>query len=194
MNLKPLTDYIKKHISLTEAEEAILAEHVTYRKYQKGQYVVQQGDVCRHESFILSGCLRMYHLDEAGLEHIIMFSIENWWSGDIGSFITKSPADFNVQCLETTEVLQFSYDNLEKIYKLIPKYERFMRLIIQNAFVSSQKRIVRDFSLPAKERYLIFRDQYPLIEQRVPQYMIASYLGITKEFLSKIRSRLISEQ
>ena len=122
-----------------------------------------------------------------------MFAIENWWTADLGSFITQEPADYNVQCLENTKVAQFSFEALELLFAEIPRLERFFRIIIQKAFVASQKRVVRDLSLPAKERYLIFRKQYPDIEQRVPQYMIASYLGITKQFLSKIRAELTTE-
>ena len=122
-----------------------------------------------------------------------MFAIENWWTADLGSFIEQSPADYNVQCLEKSVLAQLSYDDLEQLYLQIPKLERFFRIIIQKAYVATQKRLINNLSLPAKERYLQFLDQYPLIEQRVPQYMIASYLGITKEYLSKIRSQITAE-
>ena len=112
----------------------------------------------------------------------------------MGSFITQTPADFNIQCIENTELAMFSYDIIEELYTEIPKLERFFRQIIERAFVASQKRIVRNFALTAKDRCRDFRNQYPKIEQRIPQYMIASYLGITKEFLSKIKSQLILEQ
>jgi len=194
MNSKPLIDYITSYIDLTSDEQETLLKNVIHRKYLKGQYVVQHGDVCKHESFVVKGCLKTFYIDNEGQEHIVMFAIENWWTGDLGSFITQTPADYNVQCLENTELLQFSYEKLEQSYLLIPKLERFFRIIIQNAFVASEKRIIRNFSLPARDRYLKFREQYPQIEQRVPQYMIASYLGITKEFLSKIRSQMITEQ
>ncbi|HTJ53030.1 MAG TPA: Crp/Fnr family transcriptional regulator [Cyclobacteriaceae bacterium] len=194
MNARPLLDYVAKHITLTAAEESIVLGKVNFRKYLKGQYVVQQGDVCKYESFVLSGCLKTSYTNNEGQEHIVMFAVENWWTADLGSFITQTPADYNIQCLENTEVIQFSYDNLEQLYVEVPKLERLFRIILQKAFVASEKRIVQSFSLPAKERYLKFREQYPQLEQRVPQYMIASYLGITKEFLSKIRNQLIAEQ
>ncbi|TGV00380.1 Crp/Fnr family transcriptional regulator [Flavivirga rizhaonensis] len=189
-----LLDYINKHVSLTEAEEEVLLSKVIYRTYLKGQFIVQQGDVCKYECFVLSGCTKTFHVDNEGQEHIVMFSIEDWWTADMGSFITQTPADFNVQCLEKTELIMFSYDVIEDLYAAIPKLERFFRQIIQKAFVASQKRIIRSFSLTAKDRYIYFRNQYPKIEQRIPQYMIASYLGITKEFLSKIKSDLIFKQ
>ena len=133
-------------------------------------------------------------MNKKGQEHTVMFSVEDWWTSDLGSFITQTPADFNVQCLENTELIQFTFENLEELYTSIPKLERFFRKIIERAFVASQKRIIKNFSLAAKEHYLIFKETYPEIEQRIPQYMIASYLGITKEFLSKIKTQLIHDQ
>lgn len=194
MNIEPLLKYISNYIDLTHNDIAILESKITVRKYLKGQYIVQQGDICKYGCFVLSGCTKTFYIDKEGQEHILMFSIEDWWTSDMGSFITQTPADFNVQCLENSELVMFSYDIIEDLYRDIPKLERFFRQIIERAFVASQKRIVRNFSLSAKEQYLYFRDQYPLIEQRIPQYMIASYLGITKEFLSKIKSQLILEQ
>ncbi|MEA1787695.1 Crp/Fnr family transcriptional regulator [Arenibacter sp. GZD96] len=188
-----LLSYIKRYIELTDEEIAVLPEHVKIRTYLKGQYIVQQGDVCKYESFIISGCAKTFFIDTEGNEHVVMFAIENWWTADLGSFITQEPADYNVQCLEKTTVAQFTHESLELLYTQIPQLERFFRIIIQKAYVASQKRIVRNFSLTAKERYLIFRNRYRDIEQRVPQYLIASYLGITKQFLSKIRAELISE-
>ena len=194
MNNKPLLDYIKKYIDLTSEEEILLLSKINIRTYLKNQYIVQQGDVCKNVNFIITGCTKTFYMDTEGQEHIVMFSIEDWWTSDLGSFITQKPADFNVQCIENTQLIQFSYDNLEELYIEIPKFERLFRKIIERAFVASQKRIVRNFSLDAKERYKIFKTTYPRIDQRVPQYMIASYLGITKEFLSKIKSQLINEQ
>ncbi|MDC6390559.1 Crp/Fnr family transcriptional regulator [Maribacter sp. PR1] len=186
-----LLSYIKRYINLTEQEITVLSEHVKIRTYLKGQYIVQQGEVCKYESFVISGCAKTFFIDTEGNEHVVMFAIENWWTADLGSFITQEPADYNVQCLEKTTVAQFSHESLELLYAQIPQLERFFRIIIQKAYVASQKRIVRNFSLTAKERYLNFRKQYRDIEQRVPQYLIASYLGITKQFLSKIRAELI---
>ncbi len=191
---QPLLRYINRYIPLTKSEEDKLLAKVTYRKYLKNQYIIQQGDICKYECFVISGCTKTFHLDTEGQEHIVMFSIEDWWTSDMGSFITQTPADYSVQCIENTEVIQFSYDNIEAIYDQIPRLERFFRQIIERAFVASQKRIVRSFSLTAKEQYLYFKKQYPKIEQRIPQYMIASYLGITKEFLSKIKSQIVLDQ
>jgi CRP-like cAMP-binding protein len=194
MDIKPFFDYIKQYIELTPEEESILLSKIKVKKYLKGQFVVQNGDVCKYENFVLSGCLKTFYIDNEGQEHIVMFAIENWWTADLGSFITQAPADLNVQCVENSELVQIHHNDLEQLYLDIPKLERFFRIIIQKAFVAAQQRIVRNFSLPAADRYIQFRQQYPKIEQRVPQYMIASYLGITKEFLSKIRSQHTAEK
>jgi len=193
MKHQALLDYINKHVNLTAVEEAFLTSKVSHRKYLKGQYIVQQGDICKYECFVISGCTKTFFVDEEGQEHIVMFAIEDWWASDLGSFITQTPADFSVQCIENTDFIMFSNDDIEDLYSEIPKLERFFRLIIERAFVASQKRLIRNFSLSAKDRYLYFKKQYPKIDQRIPQYMIASYLGVTKEFLSKIKGQLLLE-
>ncbi len=188
--MEVLVDHIAKTISLTEEERSQLMSKLTNRRYLKGQYIGQEGDITRILSFIRKGTVRTFYLDASGSEHIISFGIENWWVGDLGSLIEQKPADYNVQCLEDTEVIQISNEDLQSLYITIPKLERFFRILIERAYVSTQKRIVRKQSLPAKERYILFLEHYPEIASRVPQYMIASYLGITKEFLSQIRSQI----
>jgi CRP-like cAMP-binding protein len=191
---QPLIDYIKRIVELSAEEEKILLSSVKTRRYLKGQYMLQQGDVCSISAFVLKGCTKTFYLDDQGQEHVIMFSIEDWWTSDLASFITQTPSDFNVQCLENTEVVLFPYETHDQLLEEVPILERFFRKIVERALVASQKRVVRNLSMSARDRYLYFRKQYPKIEQRVPQYLIASYLGITKEFLSKIKSQLIQEQ
>ena len=144
-------NYINKFVLLTKEEETILLSKVSHRKYLKGQYVVQQGDVCKYSGFVISGCTRTFYVNDEGQEHIVMFSAENWWASEIGSFVAQTSSDYNVQCIEETELIQLSYIDQEELFKEIPKLERFFRLILEKAFVSSQKRIVRNFSLTAKE-------------------------------------------
>ncbi len=186
-------NYIKQHIQLTPAEESILQTKTKNRNYLKGQYISQGGDVSKNHTYIESGKVRTFYLDDNGNEHIVAFGIENWWVGDLGSLISQTPADFSVQCLENTQVIQISCIDLQELYRDVPKIERLFRLIIQKAYVNAQKRIVRNFALSARDRYLLFLEEYPIIAQRVPQYMIASYLGITKEFLSHIRNQIAKE-
>ena len=150
MNNKPLLDYVKKYIDLTLEEEILLLSKINIRTYLKNQYIVQQGDVCKSVNFIITGCTKTFYMDAEGQEHIVMFSIEDWWTSDLGSFITQEPADFNVQCIENTQLIQFRYYNLEELYIEIPKFERLFRKIVERAFVASQKRIIRNFSLTPK--------------------------------------------
>ncbi|MCP4483839.1 MAG: Crp/Fnr family transcriptional regulator [Flavobacteriaceae bacterium] len=193
MHYSSFLNYINKYIDLTEKEIAFLRSNTNYKKYLKGHYIVQQGAVCKHTNFIISGCTKNFYVDQQGQEHIVTFAIENWWSADLSSFITQTPSDFNVKCIEATEVIQFTYQNQDEIFQNIPKMETLFRKLLEKALVSSQKRIVNNFSLSAKDQYLYFKKQFSTIEQRVPQYMVASYLGITKEFLSKIKTELAKD-
>lgn len=190
---KKILDYIKTFVELTPKEEAFLLSKITYRKYLKNQYLVQSGDTCNAVSFVLSGCIKTFFLNTVGQEHVVVLAVEDWWTSDIESFLYQKPAEFNVQCLEDSEVIQLKYEDLEELYTMIPNFESFWRKIMEKAYVSCQKRILRNFTLTAKERYLLFKNSYANIEQRIPQYLVASYLGITKEFLSKIKSQLAKE-
>ena len=192
--VQPLLNYITNSIILQSEEEEELISELKERSYLKGQYLVQQGDVCKYLSFVTKGCLKTFHVDKDGQEHIIRFSLENWWVADMGSYVSGEEADCSVQCLESTDVLQLSWEALQRLYEKIPSFEKLFRLIYQNAFVHAEKRITNSLSLTAKERYLFFQSRYPHIEQRVPQYMIASYLGVTKQYLSEIRNQIIHEQ
>ena len=185
--MEAFTEYIKRYIPLSESEEELIYSKLTSKTYKKGQYLVQGGVICKYQNFIISGTVRTFYIDHKGNEHIVNFGIENWWAADLGSFITQRPADFHVQCIQETNVIQLSYTASQQLYDELPKMERFFRIIIQKAYVKTQQRLVQSHSLTAQERYAQFCKDYPRIEQRVPQYMVASYLGITKEFLSTIR-------
>lgn len=190
METQALITYIQNKISLSEADIAVLNETVIIRDYIKGQYLLQQGDICRYSAFILSGCAKTFLLDDDGNEHVLNFAVEDWWCGDIASYVRQTPADYNIQFLENTKVVLFPKEKEEELFEKIPKLERFFRLISEGGLIATQKRIVRGFSMTAKEHYIYFSKQYPHIEQRIPQYMLASYLGITKEFLSKIKKQI----
>ncbi len=187
---KLLLDNIRRHITLTPEEEAFFVSLLQHRRIRKRQYLIQEGDVCKYETFVIKGCLRAYSVDENGQEHIIQFAEEDWWVGDMYSFTTREPAIFNVDALEDSEVLQLSFENQEELFKTYPKFERFFRIIVQNGFISLQRRVIANMSKPAEERYLDFANRYPSILNRVPQHQVASYLGITPEFLSRIRKQV----
>lgn len=190
MSYDSLLNYINRHIPLTSREIEIVKSLTRIKKVRKRQFIVEQGETAQFENFVVEGCFRCYHTDEKGTEHVIQFAVEEWWITDLHSFLSRASANFSVDAIEPSMLIQFEYDNLQKLYREIPKFERFFRLIIQNAFIASQKRIIDSYSKDAEKRYLDFRNRYPDIESRVPQYMIASYLGISPEFLSKIRQRM----
>lgn len=188
--MEKLFQHITQYAPLSPHEKETIASKVSQRKFLKGQFVVQAGDVCSHQSYVLSGCLKSFSIDDEGQEHIVSFALENWWTGDLGSFITQNPADYHVQCIEASELIQFSSHNMEVLFSEVPALERFFRITIQNAYVAAQRRVVDGMSFNAKEKYLHFEAKYPELIQRVPQYLIASYLGITPQFLSKIKRQL----
>ena len=194
MDISLLIQHINKKIKLSEKDISFITEQLNAETFKKGDFLLEQGDLCKHSSYVLKGCLKMYHTDKDGDEHIVSFAIEDWWAGDLASFISGSPADYSVKCLENSTVVHFSHETYGLLYAKVPLFEKFFRELISNAYVHSQKRIIHNFSLTAKERYVKFRKKYPQFEQRVPQYLIASYLGITKEFLSKTRKEITFEK
>ncbi|AXY75709.1 Crp/Fnr family transcriptional regulator [Paraflavitalea soli] len=181
---------IARFIQLTPEETDRFTSVLKPRTLRKRQYLVQAGDVFRYECFVNKGSLRTYHVDNNGQEHIVMFAFEDWWTGDMYSFLSGQPALYNVEALEDVELLLIEKSQLEQLYIDIPKFDRFFRVLLQNAYISMQRRISDNMSLTAEERYLDFINRYPHFEQRLSQKQIASYLGITPESLSRIRRQM----
>jgi CRP/FNR family transcriptional regulator, anaerobic regulatory protein len=190
MDVELLFQSLEKHVTLTEKERELIVGAVRERKVKKNQFLVHEGAVQKCTNFLNIGSMRTYFIDSTGQEHIVQFAIEGWWISDLQSFIMQVPATFHVQAIEDCEILELPFENLQSLYETVPKMERYFRIITQRAFVSFQQRIVQNISMSAEERYLAFREKYPKIELRIPQRLIASYLGISAEFLSKIKSRL----
>jgi CRP-like cAMP-binding protein len=184
---------VSRHITLTAEEEARFTSILKKKTLRKKQYLLQAGDVCRYECFVNKGCLRTYLVDEKGQEHIVQFGIEEWWIGDMYSFITGQPGLYHIDALEDSELLLIEKPQWEKMFVEIPKFERFFRILLQNAFVSMQRRIAENMSLSAEERYTNFLQRFPQFEQRLPQRQIASFLGITPESLSRIRKQMMEK-
>lgn len=181
---------IGRHIALSDSEQAYFLSLLHSKKLRRRQYLLQEGDVSRYENFIAKGCLRAYEVTPNGQEHVIQFGIEDWWIGDMYSFLTETPSKLNIDALENSEILQISKASLELLYQEVPKFERFFRLIIQNAFIATQQRLLSNLTDNASARYLEFLKKYPRIEQRVSNVQIASYLGMSPETLSRIRKQL----
>lgn len=188
--LHALVGTLGKYVSLTQDEIQVIASLFSFRTFRKRQYILQEGEINRHETFIVKGATRTYEVDEKGQEHIVQFGLEDWWIGDLYSFLTETPSQYNIDCIEDTEVFQITKPNLEVLYEKVPKMERHFRIIIQNAFIASTHRVASSLAKSAADRYLDFIAQYPQIEQRVPNHQIASYLGITPQSLSRIRSQV----
>lgn len=186
--IEPLLDYFQKLIPLNAQGKRLVTDFFKPRLYRKRQYVLQNGDICNQFNFVVRGCLKMYKIDEQGNTHILQFATENWWLADIGSFHGRKPSELNIEALEDTMVLQISYDNLLTLYTTAPKFDRIFRVLIENSFVSLQNRLLQYISSTAEERYLSFLQTYSHLTNRIPQTQIAAFLGITPEFLSRLRS------
>ncbi|HYF30323.1 MAG TPA: Crp/Fnr family transcriptional regulator [Chitinophagaceae bacterium] len=185
-----LLSYITRYIQLTDDETAFLVSLLKVKQLRRRQYLLQAGDINKYECFVNSGCLRAYLIDEKGQEHVTQFAIEEWWISDMHSYLTQTPSAYHIDALEDSELVVIDRPNYELLLERIPKFEKMFRIILQNAFIAQQQRIVQNISLPAHERYLSFVQKYPKFEQRLPQHQIASYLGITPESLSRIRKQL----
>ena len=179
---------VAKHISLNEEETAYFVSLLRYQEVAKREFILKEGQTCKTISFVVSGTLRAYYLDKEGRESTIMFAIADWWITDMYCFINRKPAMLNIEALENSHIFQLEKDDLEKLYVSVPKFERFFRIIMQNAYTREQLRVIQNLSLTAEERYDNFLVKYPQIVKQVTQKQIASYLGITPEFLSAIRA------
>lgn len=184
-----LYNHINKFIDLSSDEQEILASLLKSFSFKKKAYLHEVGDICRANYFVVKGCLRLYFVDIKGAEQTTQFAIENWWISDLTSFIFQKPSDFYIQAAEQTEVIAIEHRHYDEMLAKIPKLEKYFRSIYQKLHQASQIRIKYLYSQTAEERYTNFNKLFPEFVQRVPQYMLASYLGFTPEFLSKIRAK-----
>ena len=182
---------INKHIALEKPEEEYVVSLLQTRSIKAKKSILSTGEVCKYSIFVTKGCLRGYTIDKNGFEHVLTFAPVDWWIADMYSLITQNPGVLNIQALEDTEVLLLSKADQEELYKKIPKFERFFRILSEKSLVAFQHRIVDSLSLSAEERFLKFCRIYPSLINSLPQKQIAAYIGVTPEFLSKMRTQLL---
>jgi CRP-like cAMP-binding protein len=180
---------ISRHISLTNHEKSYFLSLLKEKKVVKKELTLQQQQACKEINFVQTGILRAFHMDTTGKESTIMFAVSDWWITDMYCFINQKPAMLTIEALEDSSVLQLQKDHLDGLYHKVPKFERFFRIMMQNAYIREQLRTIENLSLPAEERYYNFLQKYPEAVKRIRQKQIASYLGITPEFLSLIKSK-----
>jgi CRP-like cAMP-binding protein len=188
-----ITNYVSRYIALTEGEKTYYTSLLRIKKVKKKQFIVQPDFVCTHRSYILKGAMRAYLIDGNGQEHTVSFGIEDWWIADFNSYIFQQPATLFVEAMEDSTLIQISFEHEQQLLEKLPKFEKFYRILAQNGYAYLQRRILSDISLNASERYEHFMAKYPLIAARIPQYALASYLGISHELLSKIRNKRVKK-
>ncbi len=184
-----LIEYIKRYVNISETEIDLFKSYLKPRILKKKEFLLKEGQVCKSRYFITKGCIRLYYIDNKGNEQIIHFGIDNWWITDYESLIKKIPSKLYIQATENTELLELPQEKFDELCQKLPKTERLFRKIMEKTYIASQKRIEYMFSLSGEELFNDFISTNPEFTQRVPQYMIASYLGMSPEFVSKIKGK-----
>lgn len=185
---------VSESIGITEEEFDFCKTLFQPKKLRKKRFLLGEDDVCKYTAFVEKGLLRSFIIDEKGAEHILQFSLEGWWVADLSSFLTGEPSKFNIEALEDCELLLITKPSWDLLLAKIPSFERYFRILIENNLIVTQKRLIASFSDTAEEKYQKLLQNFPHILQRVPQHMIASYLGITRETLSRVRGQIASRK
>lgn len=186
-----ILENISKHITLTAQEQEFFLSKTETHFYKSKSILLQAGTTCIHSYFVNSGILRSFSINDTIVEHVMSFACEGWWIGDMYSLLSQKPGNLFIEVIEDAEVLLLSKENQELLYLEIPKLERFFRILTENSLVANQERLMDNLSLSAEERFEKFCKKYPTLLLKVPQKQIASYIGVTPEFYSKMKSRLL---
>lgn len=194
MSYELLEQHVKKLVSFSAEELKSFSRSFYSRKVVKKDFLLRQGDICRFEGFVARGCFRLFAIDHEGNENVLYFAIRDWWVTDVDSFVSQTPAHLSIQALEDSEVLLINKIDKEHLYDEIPKVEKLFRIMTQKTLVSLQRRLIRNHSFTAEYRYRHFVSTYPEIAQKLTNLQIAAYLGITHEFVSKIRKKISQEK
>jgi len=185
-----IVTFFDSYVPLTAEEKNDLSSWVKERKMKRKEFFLEEGQVCHHYGFVVSGCLRTYAVDDSGKEHNLQFAAEQDWVVDLSSFYSDKPGKLYIETLEPAHLLLLEKNDVIQLYKRYPKFVRYFKVIFENKFVEMQNRVLQNISSTAEERYLAFLEQYPRLSNRLPSVHIASYLGVTPEFLSKVRKDL----
>lgn len=186
-----ILDNISKIVDLTPDEEQRLRSRLETKQFKAKSIILHAGEVCKYSYFVNSGLLRSFTINDHIVEHVLSFACEGWWIGDMYSLLSQKPGNLFVEVLEDAEVVLLSKENQEILYQEIPKLERFFRILTENSLVANQERLMDNLSLSAEERFEKFCKKYPTLIQKVQQKQIASYIGVTPEFFSKMKSKLL---
>lgn len=184
---------IEKIISLTDEEKELILSKIELKHYKAKTVLLQAGEIAKYSYFVKSGILRSFNINDNIVEHVLQFACEDWWIGDMYSLISQKPGNLFIEVLEDAEVAQLSKENQEELYHQIPKLERFFRILTENSLVAHQERLMDNLSLSAEERFEKFCLKYPTLIQKVPQKHIASYIGVTPEFFSKMKAKMLKK-
>lgn len=187
-----LKKHIRKFVSISDADYDAIISYFKIIDVRKKQNLLLEGNICHANYFVVKGCLRLFFINEKGVEQTVQFALENWWLADYTSFSSQKPSDYYIQAIEKSEVLAIDFLSQEKMLKEFPQMDRYFRFIHQRAHAAYQFRIRSLYSASREELYHQFNKLYPQFVQRIPQYLLASYLGFTPEYLSEIRNRRIS--
>ncbi|TAD98097.1 MAG: Crp/Fnr family transcriptional regulator [Bacteroidetes bacterium] len=191
MNFSSIDQNVAKHIALNQEEIDFFHGLLQHKKVKRKQMILQEGDFCKDSFFVVEGCLRSFSIDKNGFEHILNFAPPNWWISDLYSLFSQKPCILNIESIENSQIILFSRENQEKLFAEIPKFERFFRIIAEKSLVSHQQRLLDNLSLTAEERYENFCKRYPSLIDGLAQKYIAAYIGVTPEFFSKMRSKIL---
>jgi CRP/FNR family transcriptional regulator len=181
--------HLRKHISINDEEIPVLLNYIHLVSVKKKAYLLEEGQACKSNYFVAEGCLRMFYINDKGTEQIIHFALENWWIADYMSLINQAPSQFYIQAIENSVIIAVNHHKEEELFKQLPQLERYFRIMMQRVYAAAQMRVKFFHDYTKEENYRQFIALFPKFAQRIPQYMLASYLGLTPEYLSELRKK-----
>ena len=191
--MNSLLENIAKHVSLTTEEQERVLSFIQEEHFKPKTLLLKAGQICTHSFFVTKGILRSYTIDENGVEHVVSFACPGWWIADMYSFLSQRPGQLYIEVNEDADVILLSKENQEQLYREVPKLERFFRILIENSLVANQQRLIDNMSFTAEARYDKFSKKYADLLHFIPQKQIASYIGVTPEFFSKMKARMLKK-